>query len=127
MLNPANSDIDFMQLLQLVNTNSGLSYADDIEKTTQQAVRHTLELVTTDPSQVYEAFLTKLFTELQQHRMGVLTHVTEIQKDALEKINQKLNTITFFFAGRDQPPCNRSSRTTGAYYENGAQNIRARK
>jgi hypothetical protein len=95
MLNPANSDIDFMQLLQLVNTNTGLSYADDIEKTTQQAVRHTLELVTTYPTQVDEAFLTKLFTKLQQHRMGVLTHVTEIQKDALEKINQELNTSTF--------------------------------
>jgi hypothetical protein len=46
MLNSANPNIDFMQLLQLVNVNSGLSYADDIEKTTQQAVRKTLELVT---------------------------------------------------------------------------------
>jgi hypothetical protein len=95
MLNPANLSIDLMQLLQLVNANSGVSYADDIEKTTQQAVRHTLELVTTDPTKVDEAFLSKLFSDLQQPRMGVLTHVTDIQKDALEKINQELNTSTF--------------------------------
>jgi hypothetical protein len=60
MLNTANPDIDLMQLLQLVNVSSGLSYADDIEKTTQQAVRQTLELVTTYPTQVDEAFLAKL-------------------------------------------------------------------
>ena len=95
MLNPANPDIDLMQLLQLVNINTGLSYADDIENTTQQAVRQTLELVTTDPSQVDEAYVTKLFSDLQQHRMGVFTHVTDIQKTALEKINQELNTGTF--------------------------------
>jgi hypothetical protein len=52
MLNPANLSIDLMQLLQLVNANSGLSYADDIENTTQQAVRQTLDLVTTYPTQV---------------------------------------------------------------------------
>ena len=48
LLDPTNPDIDFMQLLQLVNSNSGLSYADDIEKTTQEAVRQTLDLITTD-------------------------------------------------------------------------------
>jgi hypothetical protein len=72
-----------------------LSYADGIENTTQQAVRQTLDLATTDPTQVDEAYLTKLFTDLQQHRMGVLTHVIDIQKAALEKINQELNTSTF--------------------------------
>ena len=60
ILNLANPSIAFMQLLQLVNTHSGLAYADDIENTTQQAVRQTLELVTTDPTQVDEAFLAKL-------------------------------------------------------------------
>jgi hypothetical protein len=95
LLDPANSDIDFMQLLQVVNTSTGLSYADDIEKTTQQAIRHILERVTTDPTQVDEAFLTNLSTELLQHRMGVLAHVSDIQKTALEKINQELNTGTF--------------------------------
>ena len=95
LLDPANSDIDFMQLLQVVNTSTGLSYADDIEKTTQQAIRHLLERVTTDPTQVDEAFLTNLSTELLQHRMGVLAHVSDIQKTALEKINQELNTGTF--------------------------------
>ena len=94
-LNPENPDIDLMQLLQLVITNSGLSYADDIENTTQQAVRQTLELVTTDPTQVDGAYLTKLFSDLQQHRMGVLTHVTDIQKGALEKINQELSNGMF--------------------------------
>ena len=87
MLNPANPSIDFMQLLQLVNTNSGLAYADDIEKITQQTVRQALDLVTTDPTQLDEAYLTKMFTDLQHYMMGVLTHVTDIQKAALEKIN----------------------------------------
>jgi hypothetical protein len=94
LLDPTNLDIDFMQLLQSVNANSGLSYADDIEKMTQQAVRQTLDLITQDPSQVNEAYLTKLFTELLQHRMGVLTHVTDIQKVAIEKINEELNNGT---------------------------------
>jgi hypothetical protein len=84
-----------MQLVQLVNINSGLSYADDIEKTTQEAVRQILDLITTDPSQVDEEYLTKVFANLLQHRMGVLTHVTDIQKVALGKINQELNTGTF--------------------------------
>ena len=74
LLDPANSDIDFMQLLQVVNTSTGLSYADDIEKTTQEVVRQTLDLITTDPPQVDEAYLTKIFTNLLRHRMGVLAH-----------------------------------------------------
>ena len=32
---------------------------------------------------------------MQQYKMGVLTHVTDIQKTALEKINQDLTNITF--------------------------------
>ena len=74
LLDPTNPEIDFMQLVQLVNINSGLSYADDIEKTTQEAVRQILDLITTDPSQVDEEYLTKVFANLLQHRMGVLTH-----------------------------------------------------
>jgi hypothetical protein len=72
-----------------------LAYAEDIEKITQQTVRQALDLVTTDPTQLDEAYLTKMFTDLDHYRMGVLTHVTDIQKAALEKINQELNTSTF--------------------------------
>jgi hypothetical protein len=66
-----------------------------VKHTTQEAVRQTLDLITTDPSQVDEEYLTKLFANLLQHRMGVLAHVTDIQKVALETINQELNNGTF--------------------------------
>ena len=36
-----------------------------------------------------------MFTDLQHYMMGVLIHVTNIQKAALEKIDQDLNTNTF--------------------------------
>ena len=62
MLNPTNPGIDFMQLMQLIEPNSGLSYADDISRQHDERVRQALDLVTTDPTKLDELYLTNLFT-----------------------------------------------------------------
>ena len=87
MLNPTNPGIDFMQLMQLIEPTSGLSYADDIDNMPKQRVRQAFELVTADPTKLDELFLNNLFTELHQYRMGVLDHVSNMQKTELEKID----------------------------------------
>jgi hypothetical protein len=87
MLNSTNPNIDFMQPMQSVNASSGLAYAYNIDNITKQAIRQVLELVTTDPTKLDDAYLTTMFTEMHQYRMGVLAHVVDIQKIALEKIN----------------------------------------
>ena len=87
MLNPTNPGIDFMQLIKLIEPNSGLSYADDISRQHDERVRQALDLVTADPTKLDALFLNNLFTELHQCRMGVLDHVSNMQKTELEKID----------------------------------------
>jgi hypothetical protein len=77
---------------------------------------------------VDEEYLTKLFANLLQHMMGVLTHVTDIQKAALETINQELNNGTFIMQDEaNRLATDQAEQRELVHYENGAPNIRARK